>query len=197
MSRRVVILATVIFVLGVAMATDALAQAGGPEGGANKEESVRSVTVLTIHGKVAAVNESKKLVTLEANGKKVTFRVENPYNLKTAKTGEPVVVRYFEVVSIRKKRPGEAVPAVSLREGIATARAGVPGAVAEQSASALVSVAAVDLKKGMVSIKGPDGSVEEVKARDPRNLRHVKAGDELVVTVTRATAIAVEKDTAP
>ncbi|HEY2486234.1 MAG TPA: hypothetical protein VGI36_13870, partial [Candidatus Binataceae bacterium] len=63
-------------------------------------------------------------------------------------------------------------------------------------ATVLVTVTDIDAEKGTVTIKGPDGSTENVKARDPRVLKHLKAGDELVVTVTRATAIAIEKDAA-
>ena len=74
-------------------------------------------TVLTVHGKITAVDEATKQVTLEANGKKVTFQVENPYNLKNSKVGDPVVVRYYEIVSVRKKKKGEQVPSVSLSEG--------------------------------------------------------------------------------
>jgi hypothetical protein len=182
--------------LGVALTGQARAQESAPAAGSSGGEGVHAATVLTIHGKIAAVDEAKKQVTLEANGKQVTFQVDNPYNLKNAKVGDPVVVRYYEVVSVRKKKKGEEVPAVSLTEGIATAKSGTPGAVAEQKATVLVTVTDVDAENGTVTIKGPDGSTEKVKARDPKVLKHLKAGDELVVTVTRATAIAIEKEAA-
>ena len=182
--------------LGVALTGQARAQESAPAAGSGGGEGVHSATVLTIHGKIAAVDEAKKQVTLEANGKQVTFQVDNPYNLKNAKVGDPVVVRYYEVVSVRKKKKGEEVASVSLTEGIATAKSGTPGAVAEQKATVLVTVTDVDAENGTVTIKGPDGSTEKVKARDPKVLKHLKAGDELVVTVTRATAIAIEKEAA-
>ena len=156
--------------------------------------SVRNETVLTIHAKVVNVDEAKKLVTIETNGKKVDLEVQNPYNLKAVKVGDPIVVRYYEVVSIRKKNPGEEVPAASLSEGLATAHSGTPGATATERASLLVTVVDVDPKGGMVTIKGPDGSVEKVKARDPGNLKYIKAGDDLVVSEFQATAISVDKE---
>lgn len=185
-----------ILAVCLALSGNATAQTSEPTASPAAEESVRSATVLTIHGKIVAVDESKKLVTLEANGKRVTFKVENPYNLKAAKVDDPVVVRYYEVVSIRKKKPGEEVPSVSLKEGITTAQSGTPGAVAAQQATVLVTVVEVNPENGTITLKGPDGSVEKVKARDPKNLKRVKAGDELVVTVSRATAIAIEKESA-
>ena len=187
-----IVLSFVVGLTGHAWAQESTPAAGSGAGG----ESVRSATVLTIHGKVAAVDEAKKQVTLEANGKQVTFQVDNPYNLKNAKVGDPIVVRYYEVVSVRKKKKGEEVPSVSLTEGIETATSGTPGAVAQQKAAVLVTVAEVDADNGTVTIKGPDGSTEKVKPRDPNVLKHLKAGDELVVTVTRATAIAIEKEAA-
>jgi hypothetical protein len=182
-------------VLGIGLAGFASAQTNAPvPSGGGTPDSIRSATVLTIHGKIAAVDEATKTVTLEANGKKVTFEVDNPYNLKTAKVGDPVVVRYYEEVTVRKKKKGEEVPAVSLSEGLVTAKSGTPGAVAQEKATVLVTVADIDQTNGTVTIKGPEGSVEKVKARDPDNLKHIKVGDDLVVTVSRATAIAVEKE---
>ncbi len=194
MRRGIFLAATLAF--SVALAGQAAAQTSSPSAPSGAPESLRSATVLTIHGKIAAVDESEKLVTLEANGKKVTFRIDNPYNLKAAKVGDPVVVRYYEVVTIRKKKADEQVPSVSLKEGIVTAQSGTPGAVAEQKASVLVTVVDVDPENGTVTLKGPDGSIEKVKARNPKNLKLDKAGDELVVTVSRATAIAIEKEPA-
>jgi hypothetical protein len=182
--------------LSIGLTGYASAQTGAPSPASGTAEGVATATKLTIHGKIVAVDESTKQVTLEANGRRVTFTVENPYNLKAAKVGEPVVVHYFEVVSVRKKKPGETIPAVSLNEGIATAKSGTPGAVAGQSTSVLVTVEEVDQANGTVTIKGPDGSVEKVKARDPKNLKHLKPGDELVVTVSQVMAIALDKESA-
>jgi len=194
MTGRQAILMAAGLAIGISLSRYASAQPSSPAG-QGPTESVRSATELTIHGKIAAVDEAKKRVTLEANGKKVTFRVDNPYNLKAAKVGDPVVVRYYEIVTVRKKKPGEDVPSVSLAEGIVTAQSGTPGAAAAQRATVLVTVTEVDPENGTVTIKGPDGSIEKVKARDPNNLKHIKAGDELVVTVSQITAIDIEKET--
>jgi hypothetical protein len=199
MTRLQTILMAALLVFAMGLSGYGSAQTSQPAAeasGTASPEGVRSATVLTIHGKIAAVDEAQKLVTLEANGKTVSLKVENPYNLKAAKVGDPVVVRYYEVVTIRKKKPGEQIPAASLSEGIATAKSGTPGAVAREQARLLVTVTEVDPENGTVTIKGPDGSIEKVKARDPRNLKLVKVGDQLVVTISRATAIAIEKEAA-
>ena len=200
MIGRTISLMVGFIVIGLILNKAASAQSGQATGVSQPGtlEAVRSVTVITVHGKIAEVDKAKKQVVLEGpEGQKVTLRVNNPYNLNAAKVGEPVVTRFYEVVTIRKKKPEEVVPSASLKEGIATAKpGGVPGAVAEQQASLLVSVAAIDEANGTVAIKAPDGTVEKVKARDPKNLKLLKVGDDLVVTLDRAIAISLAKESA-
>lgn len=200
MIGRKISLVAGLVVIGLALSNAASAQSGQATGASpsGSVEAVRSITVITVHGKIAEVDKARKQIVLEGlEGQKVTLRVNNPYNLKAAKVGEPVVTRFYEVVTIRKKKLGEVVPSASLKEGIATAkRGGVPGAVAEQQASLLVSVAAIDEANGTVTIKAPDGTVEKVKARDPKNLKQLKVGDDLVVTLDRAIAISLDKESA-
>jgi hypothetical protein len=121
----------IVLSLGVGLTGYARAQDSPPAAGTGAPVGATTGTVLTIHGKIVAVDEATKQVTLEANGKKVTFQVDNPYNLKNTKVGDPVVVRYYEIVSVRKKKKDEQVPSVSLSEGIVTAKAGNPGAAAQ------------------------------------------------------------------
>ena len=163
-----------------------------------KPDGMGSATVITAHGKIAKVNKAEKKVTLELpGGQEVTLNVQNPYNLEAAKVGTPFVARYYEVVTIRKKRPGESVPTVSLKGGIATAKpGGTPGAVSEVHGRVLVTVDAIDEANGTVTVKAADGTAETVKARNPQNLKRIKVGDELVVTVTRAIGITLQPESA-
>jgi hypothetical protein len=163
-----------------------------------RPEGVVSATVITAHGKIAKVNKARQEVTLELpGGQEVTINVQNPSNLEAAKAGAPFVARYYEVVTIRKKRPGESVPAASLKGGIATAKpGGTPGAVGEIHAQVLVTVDAIDEANGTVTVKAADGTAETVKARNPQNLKRIKVGDELVVTISRAIGITLQQESA-
>ena len=49
-----------------------------------------------------------------------------------------------------------------------------------------------DAKGRTVTVKGPQGNVETVKVRDPKNLAGVKVGDLVELTYTQALAIALE-----
>ena len=189
-----------LVMLGIALSPAlqlVLAETTAPSS-AGDAEGIRAATVLTIHGTVTAVNKAEKLVTVQVpSGQKYTLKVDNPINLDAAKEGVGVVVRYYEVVSVRKKKPGESLPALSVSGGVVTAKAGgLPGAVAEEQVNAVVSVVQVDQASGTVTIKGADGSIETAKARNPKVLSHLKAGDDLVITSSRATAIGLDKEPA-
>ena len=172
-----------------------MAQVDSTASASPTSESIRAATVLTIQGRVTAADKSQKLVTVQVpSGQKYTLKVDNPYNLDAAVAGAGVIVRYYGVVSVRKKRSGESLPSLSVNGGIVTAKSGaVPGAVAEEHLKAVVSVVQVDKSSGTVTIKGSDRSVETVKANDPTVLSRLKAGDDLVITTSRATAISLEK----
>lgn len=189
-----------LMMLGIALSPAlqlVLAETTAPSS-AGDAEGIRAATVLTIHGTVTAVDKAEKLVTIQVpSGQKYTLKVDNPINLDAAKEGVGVVVRYYEVVSVRKKKPGESLPALSVSGGVVTAKAGgLPGAVAEEQVNAVVSVVQVDQASGTVTIKGADGSIETAKARNPKVLSHLKAGDDLVITSSRATAIGLDKEPA-
>jgi hypothetical protein len=195
--QRLTVLIVAIMALGLGMGSAAFAQPTSiSKTTATQPGSVTSATVITVHGKIVSVNRAKKLVTLDGpRGRKVTLKVQNPYNLHAAKVGEPVVVRFYEVVTIRKERPGEKVASASLKEGIATAVPGeVPGAVIGRRLQLVVSVVAIDQHNGMVTVKGPDGATEKVKARNPNNLQRLKVGDNLVVSLSQAVAISLDKE---
>jgi hypothetical protein len=157
---------------------------------------IGSATVIVIHGKIVSVNRAKKLVTLEGpRGKRVTLHVYNPYNLAAAKPGEPFAAKFYEIVTIRKKKPGESVPAASLQEGIVSASPGqTPGAAISKRTQLVVTIEAINTDKKTVTVKGPQGVVETVRVANPLNLKHVKVGDEIVVTLTNVVAVSLQKE---
>jgi hypothetical protein len=160
---------------------------------------IGEATILIIHGKIASVDRAKRLVTLVGlEGNEVTFKVAKSANLASVKTGDPYVAHFFESVHVRRKRPGEALPTVSLKEGISTATPGqTPESAVHSKRKVVLTVVATDPKDGTVTVKDPDGAEETVKVDNSKYLRNVKAGDDLVVTVRQAVAISLDKDEAP
>jgi hypothetical protein len=198
MNRRQLFLILAAIAIGLRLNPGAWAQSATPTDASAGEsvEASTSFTELTVHGKIVDVNKAKKLVTLEGpEGRKIVLSVENPYNLAAAKVGEPVVARFYEVAVIRKKEPNEIIPSASVKEGIATAvLGGAPGGAVTGQLSIVVTVVAIDQAKGTITVKGPDGAVETVKARYPKKLKLLKVGDELVVSLSRAIVLSMEKE---
>jgi hypothetical protein len=157
---------------------------------------VGAATVVTVHGKIVSVDRPNKLVTLEGPGaKKITIRVDNPYNLAAAQPGVPFVARFYEIATIREKQPGESIPSASLQAGIISASPGqIPGAAVGKQVQLVVIIDAINRDKNTVAIKGPDGVVETVAVANPANLANVNVGDQIVITLTKVVTIALEKE---
>ena len=114
---------------------------------------------------------------------------------RVSEGGNPFVAHFFESVHVRRKRPGELLPAVSIKKGITIATLGqTPGSVVHTKRKVVLTVAAIDPKDGTVTVKDPDGTEETVKVDNSKYLGHVKPGDDLVVTVRQAVAISLDKD---
>jgi len=187
----------------VSMSTPAPPASAAPSPGAaatGQEHliGVGSETVVTVHGKVVAVNRAKKLVTLEGpDGKQITIHVYNPYNLAAAKAGVPFVAKFYEIVTVRKLLAGESLPAASVAEGIIGAVPGqTPGAAAGTRIQIVVTINSINTNKKTVEVKGPDGSLETVSVANPASLKHLKVGEQIVITSTNVVAIALEADSA-
>jgi hypothetical protein len=196
MIKRLAVPLLAIVILGLGFNSGAWAQAAPSEATPAPAEGVGYATAQTIHGKIVAVDTAKKLVTLEGPaGRRVTLYVRNPDNLKAAKVGEPFAARFYEVVTIRKKKPGENIQSSSLSEGVWTTNPlGVPGGARAVQIKILVTVDAIDEANGTVTVKSSDGTTETVKARDRRNLKRLKVGDELVIGFYRGVAISLSKE---
>jgi hypothetical protein len=198
MIRRLAVTLSAILILGLALSCGVRAQSATPEAPSAQTEpqGVGSATVVTFHGKIVNINTAAKQVTLEGPaGQRVRVDVRNPDNLRAAKVGEPFAARAYEIVTIRKKKPGEKVQSASLSEGIWTTNPnGAPGGSRAVQVRLVVTVDGIDEAHGTVTVKAPDGSTETVKARNPQNLKRLKVGDELVISIYRAIAISLAKE---
>jgi hypothetical protein len=155
-----------------------------------------TASVVVVHGQIVAVDQDKKLVTLRAaDGKQVTVHVYDPYNLAAAKPGEPFVAKFYEIATVNKLAPGQSPPTPSLTAGIISAEPGqTPGAAFGSQYQVALTVDAIDKKDKTISLKGPDGVVEVVDVANPEALDQVQVGEHIVVTLTDAVAISLEKE---
>jgi hypothetical protein len=154
--------------------------------------------VIVVHGQIVSVDQDKKLVTLRADdGKQVTLHVYNPYNLAAAKPGERFAAKFYEIATIQKLAPGQSPPTPSLTAGIVSAAPGqTPGVALGSQLQFAVTIDAIDKNDKAISIKGPDGVVEVVDVSNPEALDQVQVGEHIVVTLTDAVVISLDKEAA-
>jgi len=153
-------------------------------------------TVITVHGKIVAVDPANKLVTLQGpSGKDVSLTVNNPYNLGSLKAGDRYVARFTESISVIGRGPSDTPPVATLAAGLWTAAPGqIPGAAAAQQARLVVVVAAIDAADQRVTLKAPDGSTENIHVTNPAALQGVQVGDQIAITLTQSVVIALDPE---
>ena len=155
---------------------------------------VGEARLVTVRGTVEAIDKEKQTVTLKGPKKTLTVKVRDPQKLDAIKVGDPVIGKYYESLMIELKKPGEGTPGVTAEKATATSKPGeVPAGAFGQQVTVTATIVAVDKKAGTVTIKGPEGNTVTVKARDPKNLEKVKAGDNVDITYTEALAISLDK----
>jgi hypothetical protein len=168
--------------------------AAGVQEGDDRVERSQTVTLTAV---VEDIDLQRRRVTLRGpEGKTETIQVDDSVqNLSQVRKGDSVQVEYFESLAFHVRKPGEAkVGDTAMIEGVERAQPGEkPGAIGARAITIVTQVEAIDKKNGTVTLKGPEGKVETVKAQNPANLDKIKVGDTIEITYTQAVAIAVEK----
>ena len=157
------------------------------------DENVVSATAT-----VKALDQKTRMVTLQKpDGSLIKFRAgDNVRNLAQVKVGDEVTVSYYESLAYEVKKPGTAAPGVAMAEGVGRAKLGEkPGAVGAQVTTVTATIAAIDTAAGTVTLKGPEGDLTTIKARDPQRLTLVSVGDLVEITYTEALGISVDEAT--
>jgi Cu/Ag efflux protein CusF len=164
------------------------------EKGPVRGKSAASVT--KIRGTVAGVDKDAGTVTLKGpKGRTVTIEVKDKSKLDQIKVGDPVVAAYMEAVAARVVKAGSgAAPGVTTTETRVTSKPGeTPAGAVGREVTATVTITAIDRKNHTVTVKGPQGGTETIKAKDPKNLEGLKVGDLVEITYTQALAVALDK----
>jgi len=178
----------------LAQATAPAAKPKAPEAAKPK---VQETAVVTLRGVVEAIDKEKQTVTLKGPNRSLTLQVRDPKKLDAIKVGDPVVGKYYEALAIEVKKAGTATPGMTTQQATQTSKPGdTPAGAVGQQVTLTATIVAIDKAKHTVTIKGPEGNTETVKARNPKNLEGVNEGDLVELTYTRALAIALDKSAA-
>jgi Cu/Ag efflux protein CusF len=178
-----------------AVGADAPRVAQAP-GTTTEKMPAKSVTAATtIRGTVAAVDKDAGTVTLKGpKGRTVTLEVKDRQKLDAIKVGDPVVATYMEALAFRVQKAGTATPGTTVQESRVSSKPGeTPAGAIGREVTATVTITAIDKKAQTVTVKGPRGHTETIKAQDPKNLEAIKVGDLVEITYTQALAVSLDK----
>jgi hypothetical protein len=152
-----------------------------------------AVGAVRVRGTIDAIDKERGTVTLKGpKGRTLTLEVRDKEKLDVVKVGDPVVATYLEAVVIQVKKEG--TPGVTTQETRVSSKPGEnPAGAIGREISITATVTAIDKQAHTVTIKGPGGHTETIKAKNPKNLAAVKVGDLVDITYTQALAISLDK----
>ena len=155
--------------------------------------------VAKLTASVEAIDAAARSVTLKGPRGNLTTLTAGPEvkNFGQIKVGDLVVVRYIEALTLELKKSGKELRSRSDREASEKAKPGErPAAAAGRQVTVIADVTAVDRKKQVVTLRGPNRTVE-LKLRDPEQVKLIKVGDQVEATYQEAVAVSVEPAPAP
>jgi len=150
----------------------------------------------TVTATIDAIDAATRKVTLKyPDGKMQTITCgPEVRNFDQMKVGDLVKTTYAESVAIWVRKATEK-PAAAVVESVKVAPKGaMPHAALTKTTEITATVEGIDYKKRTVTLKGPEGNVGTYAVdKRVKRLNEVKVGDEVVLRVTEAFAIKVER----
>jgi hypothetical protein len=154
---------------------------------------------MTVSAVVEAIDHETRVVTVrKPDGEEITFKAsEEARNLDQVEVGDVLIAEYVESVSIDvMANDGLEADSAKVAAMARTAEGEMPGFAAMDTSVVIATVEEINVEANTFKLKGPEGNVREYVARNPDNLKRAVVGDLVVITVTEAIAIAVERQPA-
>jgi len=175
--------------------TGATAWAGDhPDG---DKPSISASRTESFAAEVTAINHETREVTLTGtNGVSTSFTAsDHVRNLAQIEAGDLVIAEMYEEISISvHANPDGLEPGAGQFAAAERAEKGtMPGAAAMDTVVVTAVVEEINLEANTFKLRGPEGNIKEFAARNPENLRKAAVGDLVVITVTQAMGIMVER----
>jgi hypothetical protein len=147
-----------------------------------------------ITAEVIAIDLPTRTVTLKgpAGNEFPVHADDRVKNLAQVHVGDRVDVADQESLVWNVKKASDGKSGTSAESETVSAKPGSkPAGAAARQIKMTVTIEAIDLGNGTVTLKGPQGNSRTIKARDPKNLKKVQVGDLVDITYTEALAVRV------
>jgi hypothetical protein len=148
---------------------------------------------VTETGTVEAIDHKARVLTLkDATGEVVTVDVPAAVErFDAVKVGDKVTVTYYDNVTVRLKKPGEA-PVNALEAALTPSSGAKPAGTLAAQRTMTAKIEAIDTKVPAITFTGPNGWKYSRRVMDKKVLEQVKVGDQVDFTWTEAVQLAVE-----
>lgn len=150
----------------------------------------------TVTATIDAIDAATRKVTLKyPDGKMQTITCgPEVRNFDQMKVGDLVKTTYAQSVAIWVRKATEKPAAAEVQTVKVAPKGDMPHATLTKTTEITATVEGIDYKKRTVTLKGPEGNVNTYPVdKRVKRLNEVKVGDEVVLRVTEAFAIKVER----
>ena len=159
--------------------------------------SMSANRTVTFSAEVVAIDHETREVTLAGDdGQTVSFTARDEVrNLAQVEAGDRVFAEMYEEVSISvHPNPNNLQPVTAEIAAAERAKANeMPGAAVMDTVVISAVVEDINIENNTFKLKMSDGMVTEFVAQDPENLKRTKVGDLVIIGVSQAFGIVVER----
>jgi len=192
--------AVLALVLVVVFAQFALAQEADTKAKAAKKTAQKpgavAVETVSTAAVVDAIDTAKRTITLKsADGKTQTFKLgPEVKNFDQIKVGDKVKATYAESIAVFVRKSNEKPSADEIQTVQVAPKGAKPGILMTDTFEVTAKVEKIDYKKRTITLKGPEGNLKTFSVdKSVKNFKNIKTGDEVVMKITEAMALYVEK----
>jgi hypothetical protein len=154
------------------------------------------VEAVTASATVTAIDAAARTLTLKLpDGTTRSYKVDQAVkNFDQIKVGDQVKATYAESVAIFVRKSSEQPAAGEVSTVQVAPKGAKPGIIMTDTSEIIAKAEAIDYKKRTITLKGPEGNLATFKVdKSVKRFKNVRVGDDLVIRVTNAMVIAVEK----
>jgi Cu/Ag efflux protein CusF len=156
---------------------------------------VAAADAVQIQVKIKSIDkQNRSVVVVGPQGNEVSLALgPQARNFDQIKVGDLVTLTYVQAVALELRKSvdgGKLGQPIVTEQAVRAAPGNKPAGAVERTVNLTANVIKVDQKTQMVTLKGPNRTVE-LKVKDPAILQKVKVGDQVDATFTEAVAIEV------
>jgi hypothetical protein len=180
-------------VLGT-LAGNAAAQDAPPRKTVELADAKGGGAEVSVVGEITAIDAANRVVSIKGpKGNINDLRVDPSIrNLEQVKVGDRVRMTYRVGVALALLKGGDGIrEKVESESAVRSAQGAKPGGMVMKTTTLVANVEKIDRKKQIVTLKGPEGNVVDVRVRDAKVLKEVKVGDQVGAAVTESVAVRV------